>query len=378
MEMSAPSTLDSAQLHSRYGSGAPGGDPTNAQLLDAAGLAGSLSDSPCQGKLDLAVKDFARVLGCEVALVCELDALRQPQVVSSWGVDDAVPITVPKRGGRRRERVNPAHGGCFVGRALTHRRPAFETLKSDRDATLINATDRPLTHGLAAPVSTFGEEGDRVLVALFAGSPGELARPLWVADSYARLVALIGHDVDALGGLMAPARLDGLTGCLTYESLLLELVREMNRAARAKVPLSCCFIDLDGFKRVNDGHGHVRGNEILADVGLALKEGVRSCDTVGRYGGDEFIAILPHTSEDEAATLARRIRYLIASRYSDLFDEPLTASIGVAEWTDGTSTSQLLARADSALFTAKSQSGGVASFGHRSSQPVGRDPVHAR
>jgi diguanylate cyclase (GGDEF)-like protein len=301
-----------------------------------------------------------------MALLCELDGDNGPQVVCASGIDRPVAITVSRRGGRRRPGSRLQAGGCFVGRALARERPAFETLDPVGDAELLRATDAGLTYALAAPVQLFGHRSGRVLVAGFATPPDDLDRAFWVADSYARLVALLVHGADAFGGLLGSARRDGLTGCLTYESVLRELGREINRSARAGLRLSCCFIDLDDFKRVNDVHGHLRGNEVLAEVGRALRAGVRSCDTVGRYGGDEFITLLPQTGEDDAALLAGRLRALIASAHIERFEDPLTASIGVAEWSKGISGEQLLAQADSALFAAKGLLGGVATHSQTS------------
>jgi diguanylate cyclase (GGDEF)-like protein len=372
-----PSTRDLGQRHQRYDAEVSQRGFTNDRVLAVVPEEAPVPDPLSQRRLKAVLKDFAQVLGSEIVLVYDLDVRGRAKLVSGWGVERAVPISVPKRGGLRRDRVRPAHGGCFVGRALTHRRPAFETLKAEYDANLIDATNPPVTHGLSVPVPAFGGEGDRVLVALFSRPPAEHARALWLAGSYAGIVSLIDYDVDALSGL-AQSRIDGLTGCLTYASALHELVREINRSDRAGLPLSCCFIDLDGFKRVNDLNGHVRGNEVLAEVGLVLQEGVRSCDTVGRYGGDEFITILPQTTEEEAVVLAQRVRSLIGSSQPEGLDEPVTASIGVAEWTPGTRAEQLLARADSALFRAKETSSGVAGFNRMNAEPVRRDPALVR
>jgi diguanylate cyclase (GGDEF)-like protein len=323
-------------------------------------------DSRGGGKLDLLLGDFARVLGAKVALLCELDRDGEGHVVCSSGILGAVAIAVPRRRSRRFAGVRAQDGGCFVGRALTHERPAFDTLHPDRDAELIRASEARLACALAVPVQIFGRRSGRVLVAVFSAPPADPEHAFWIADFYARLTALLDHQADALGGLLERSQLDDLTGCVSYKSMLDQLDREINRSSRADLPLSCCFIDLDGFKRVNDQHGHLLGNEVLSRVGRALIEGVRSCDTVGRYGGDEFIAVLPQTTADEAAVLAERLRSLIATSGPKRFGGPLTASIGVAEWAPGISSHQLLTRADRALFAAKeSVGGGVATYDPR-------------
>ena len=127
-------------------------------------------------------------------------------------------------------------------------------------------------------------------------------------EAYARLAALCLHDPGTLDGLLSAARRDALTGCLSYGALRKELEREIHRAARHGRDVSCCFVDLDGFKLVNDQHGHLHGSRVLARVAAALAKGMRDGDTLGRYGGDEFVAVLPDTDEDAAATLAERLR----------------------------------------------------------------------
>ncbi len=163
----------------------------------------------------------------------------------------------------------------------------------------------------------------------------------------------------ALDRFVATPRIDALTGCVTYEHTLHELRREVNRSARAGTPLSCCFVDLDAFKHVNDEHGHLRGNEVLAAVSRVLRSGVRSFDTVGRYGGDEFVVILPQTAEPEACALAQRLLALIARASLRPLRLRLTASIGVAEWRPGSTPEDLLAEADRALLRAKAAGGRV-------------------
>lgn len=352
----------------------------SVRTIEANGAQLPRPDPLGRGNLDLLLGDLSRMLPCDVALVCELDWDRRATVTACWGIDDAFVITVPNGRDRRPHNGRPdrgARGGCFVGRALVHRRGTFEALDPVQEAALIDAAGVPLTHALTVPVEVRSGSGGMMLAAGFSKPPRDLARAFWVAETYARLVALLAHDADALSGLLEHSRRDGLTGCLTYESVLGELVREINRTARANLPLASCFIDLDGFKRVNDLHGHLCGNKVLAEVGRALRDGVRSCDTVGRYGGDEFIAILPQTSATDAARLAERLRSLIATVPAEQVDGRLSASIGVAEWTLGISSEQLLARADSALFAAKGLPGGIAAYGQASPTPAPADPEAA-
>jgi diguanylate cyclase (GGDEF)-like protein len=184
-------------------------------------------------------------------------------------------------------------------------------------------------------------------------------RILWLLDAYARLASLCLHEAGILNELVASARLDGLTGCMDYAAIRSELDREIGRSARHRLPLSCCFIDLDGFKRVNDRHGHQHGNLVLAGVASVLREGVRIGDSIGRYGGDEFVAILPATDASAASVLAERLRLMVSAVALRDARVPLDASVGIAEWQPGTTTDELLAEADEALLEAKRAGGGT-------------------
>lgn len=209
-----------------------------------------------------------------------------------------------------------------------------------------------LTHAVTVPVgSDPGSTG--VLIAAFSTPPRDAVVTLWTAQACAAVLALGAHRPDVLHSLLQAPRLDGLTGCLNYSDTRLELEREINRSTRGDLNLSLCFIDLDHFKRVNDQHGHLRGNDVLREVAHVLRESVRSCDTVGRFGGDEFIAILPDTGEPAAAQLAARLRSSVTAAAITAVGGALTASVGAATWTPGMTADALLSRADEALLAAK-------------------------
>ena len=121
--------------------------------------------------------------------------------------------------------------------------------------------------------------------------------------------------------------------------------------------MSCCFIDVDGFKQVNEREGHLQGNRMLAAVAGALHRTVRISDSVGRYGGDEFVVLLPDTDLAAALALAQRLRTTICTTTTGA-SEPLDVSIGVAQWRAGTTGDELLDAADTALRGAKQSGGG--------------------
>jgi diguanylate cyclase (GGDEF)-like protein len=319
--------------------------------------------------LELLLKDFAHFVDSDVALLYHVGSSGQrPAAVScSWG-----------RGGSPRQIARPLEGG-LVGRALEHpaQRAALGPLDPVLDSSLIRACEPRLAYAVAAPIHS-AAGGGGVLIAGFAARPRSRSRTLWSAESYAAVIALCLDDRGALDELIAAGPRDPLTGCLTYQATMRELDREINRSARGGLHLSVCFIDLDGFKRINDRHGHLCGNDVLERIGQILRDGVRSCDTVGRYGGDEFIAILPQTGETEARRLAGRLRSRLADTKIAPLDGPLTASIGVAQWVPGTRSDNVLAAADCALLAAKERLPGViiarqSSPSSRSSDPRSSD-----
>ena len=316
------------------------------------------ADWPSDG-LGPLIHNFAGVVGADAALLCQADA-GGGRVVCSWGVTEPSEIEFATRGGGRPLGAGRrGHGGGFIGRALSDGRPAVEALDRVRDAVLIKAAGATLSHALAAPVRLPDGVG-AALIAGFGCSP-DRGRTSWLASCYASLFALFLESPESLGGLLALATRDPLTGCLTYQSTLHELDREINRSGRGGLDLSCCFIDLNDFKRVNDHHGHLRGNTVLAQAARTIREGVRSCDSVGRYGGDEFVAILPQTNANEARALAHRLAQSIADANIAPLEHPLGASIGVAQWTPGSTAYELLARADRALLRAKTRRNGIVS-----------------
>jgi diguanylate cyclase (GGDEF)-like protein len=150
---------------------------------------------------------------------------------------------------------------------------------------------------------------------------------------------------------------DDLTGLSNSRYLNAALRREAKRASRSGRPLSLLFLDLDGFKQVNDTHGHQAGSRTLAEAAGVIRGCARETDVVARFGGDEFSLILPDTSQDGAVSVARRIRErLRAACYltSEGLSIRLTASIGVATLPDvAASAEELLKAADTAMYRVK-------------------------
>lgn len=148
---------------------------------------------------------------------------------------------------------------------------------------------------------------------------------------------------------------DALTGLCNRGHFLTMLGWEVNRAERYGRPLSLLLIDLDGFKAINDRHGHLEGDAILARFGQLLADIARVTDLPARYGGDEFAVVLPETDQAGAAIMAERIKRRVeaADWLADGRAIAIGASIGVATHRQGDSAEQLIKAADRSLYRYK-------------------------
>lgn len=193
-----------------------------------------------------------------------------------------------------------------------------------------------------------------------------LLETAWVSAA-AGLGAIVEHDTDApftfwllitgtsvIGGLTIRylvteirriADRDELTGLYNRRRLQEELVRDMRRAARSGEPLSLLILDLDNFKRFNDDGGHIEGDRHLRESAQRWTRELRGADLLARFGGEEFIVLMPGTALAEAAGVADRLRGLTPNEQ--------TASVGVVSWDGREDATSLIARADAALYQAK-------------------------
>ncbi len=135
------------------------------------------------------------------------------------------------------------------------------------------------------------------------------------------------------------------------------LLREIKRANRAEQQLALIFVDIDHFKNINDQHGHDCGDLALSSVAAWVMESVRGSDTVFRYGGEEFVILLPNTHQDAAMVIAERIRADIEAHTLAYGMEilNLTASLGVSTLTADDTIESFIKRADAAMYQAKAQ-----------------------
>src|ERR1019366_7703157 len=162
----------------------------------------------------------------------------------------------------------------------------------------------------------------------------------------------------AYATIQKQALTDGLTGLPNHQAIVDQLRKELDRAQRYHRPFSVLFFDGDRFKKVNDTYGHAAGDAVLRQIGACASSALRRGDTLGRFGGEEFVVLLPEAEAHEAAAVAERIRAAVAASPIPIAtiegDIAVTVSIGLATYpSDGTSEEELLTQADEAMYIAK-------------------------
>lgn len=156
--------------------------------------------------------------------------------------------------------------------------------------------------------------------------------------------------------LAEQASKDGLTGLYNQRTFYEYLRTELSRSQRRADTFTLCYFDLDNFKKANDTHGHIFGDQVLTNVATAIKQILRDEDIGARYGGDEFCIILPNASSEDAKKVCKRL----ISTFSKIDPDCIvTMSIGLAEFIpdSGIDTDSLIKRADKAMYLSKKQSG---------------------
>lgn len=163
---------------------------------------------------------------------------------------------------------------------------------------------------------------------------------------------------------------DELTGCLNRAGILDALESEVARCERHGSPAALCFLDVEGFRAVNERSGHLAGDQVLSEVGRRLRHAIRPYDACGRYGGDEFLVVMPETDREAATAVTERL--IAAIEEAEVDGVALSASYGLAEWGPGRDADELLRLSDSALFAAKRQAR------RRPDKPAGETPEDSR
>ena len=164
-------------------------------------------------------------------------------------------------------------------------------------------------------------------------------------------------QTEIVADLRSKLRIDALTGLLNRRAFENDLKKELAGIKRYKYPLSLIMCDIDHFKNVNDNFGHRVGDKMLQKIADVLKNGIRETDSAYRYGGEEFMVLLPHTGGKEACRIAERIRGSIAA-FRFLVKKPetsiqITVSAGVTQARTDETIEEIVNRVDAALYEAK-------------------------
>lgn len=197
-----------------------------------------------------------------------------------------------------------------------------------------------------------------IITGLSAGADDYITKPF----SYMELKVRIqnGERIIALQDtVLQKANTDSLTQLWNHKKIMEILGEELNRNFRDNKPVGTIMIDIDNFKTINDRYGHLIGDKIILEVASRLKKNVRSYDQIGRYGGDEFLLVLPGLSDKDAKKTAERLREAVCAEkiQTKAGDINVTVSLGVSvsDNTLSLSTKKIIEESDLALYTAKSR-----------------------
>lgn len=200
-----------------------------------------------------------------------------------------------------------------------------------------------------------------VITGLEAGADDYIIKPFDSNELRMRLRAagrilnLQAELIFAREELREQATRDSLTRLWNRAAIMEILQRELDRTKRTGVPLSILLADVDHFKRVNDAYGHLAGDAVLREIARRMHVALRPYDGIGRYGGEEFLLILPDCDTPGAIALAERLRLAVASEAIILAEGviPVTLSLGIATCENFVEASAFIGAADSALYRAK-------------------------
>ncbi|WP_254277331.1 sensor domain-containing diguanylate cyclase [Halomonas sp. 3H] len=240
--------------------------------------------------------------------------------------------------------------GISPERLAEDARPALERLDDADFPRLMAAIERSV-NGMT-PIATkfrLRVKGHGVSWIAMRAQPGPVATGvLWHG-----MLLDVSEQVAEEARLRRLSDTDDLTGSANRRKLMDRLDEEISLSNRHGTPLSLMMLDIDHFKRINDTHGHLQGDEVLKSLAEICRQALREEDLVARLGGEEFALLLPLTPQSRCHGLAERLRRRIAQHDFGLEGTPVTVSIGIAEHRIGDSRDALIARADHHLYAAK-------------------------
>ena len=208
---------------------------------------------------------------------------------------------------------------------------------------------------------TAKESKENIVTGMDAGADDYITKPFDMHElrvrvrAGQRIVQLQSELLEAKKDMEIQSRTDPLTGVLNRRAILSQIENELSRAKRDNAHISISMLDLDHFKKINDTFGHLAGDAVLRESTNRMEEAIRTYDAVGRFGGEEFIVVLPGAKEADAFIIADRIRIKINEKNANIdgVSIPFTISQGLATCNGELTVDELIAKADEALYRAK-------------------------